>query len=275
MPVPFRTGKRSRSRLDQCRRVLWSPLRTIILVSLFALSPLACGGTKPRVDASPTNVDSPSDGGTSQELSDGAASEPVAEKGMPTKCATPGSDMCVPPNDFVERLCNKNFAEAALVLFAKDSPWTRMYMTGSVEAWYASGGAALRAKLMFDEEVIVLRRRVPPKGGMVIGDGSGGFDVLRWDGYCYSLEAGQVTTKLPPAPRRALVKFFRLGKRMQDAMLESKQVTAAYAKRMKECGGATAGEVTLACEKADLALSNATIDFVRLTSALPPPENIP
>ena len=183
--------------------------------------------------------------------------------------------MCTPPNDFVERLCNKNFAEAALVLFAKDSPWTRMYMTGSVEAWYASGGAALRAKLMFDEEVIVLRRRVPPKGGMVIGDGSGGFDVLRWDGYCYSLEAGQVTIKLPPAPRRALVKFFRLGKRMQDAMLESKQVTLAYAKRMKECGGATAGEVTLACEKADTALSNATIDFVRLTSALPPPENVP
>ncbi len=254
-------------------------MRTTLLLTLLSLASVAaCGGSKPRADTPTATTDSTSDAGAPQDSPDADAAEaksPPPEKGMPTKCATPGSDMCTPPNDFVERLCNKNFAEAALVLFAKDSPWTRMYMTGSVEAWYASGGAALRAKLMFDEEVIVLRRRVPPKGGMVIGDGSGGFDVLRWDGYCYSLEAGQVTTKLPPAPRRALVKFFRLGKRMQDAMLESKQVTLAYAKRMKECGGATAGEVTLACEKADAALSNATIDFVRLTSALPPPENVP
>jgi hypothetical protein len=133
----------------------------------------------------------------------------------------------------------------------------------------------MRAKLKFDEELIVLRRRTPPKGGMVVGDGAGTYDLLRWDGYCYAVEAGQVTLKAPPNPRRPLIKFHKLGKRMQDAMLESKAVTAAYAKRQKECGGATAGEVSLACEKADTALSNAAIDFVRGAQSLPAPEKIP
>jgi hypothetical protein len=147
-------------------------------------------------------------------------------------------------------------------------------MKGDVDAWYPDG-ASLRAKLKFDEEVIVLRRREQPKGGMVIGDGSGTVDVLRWDGYCYSLDANQVTMKAPPTPRRPLIKFFKLGKRMQDALLENKAVTTAYAKRMKECGGATAGEVTSACEKAESALSLATIDYVRSTSTLPAPDKIP
>lgn len=240
-------------------------------LALFPAVVAACGGGRPKTDAPASPA---ADATSSAAPAESASAAPAeSEPTMPTKCASSG-DMCTPPNDFVTRLCNKNFLEATLVLFAKDSPWTRAYLKGAVDAWYPDG-ASMRAKLQFDEEVIVLRKRTPPKGGMVVGDSNGSYDVLRWDGYCYSLDAGEVTTKAPPSPKRPLIKFFKLGKRMQDAMLESKTVTAAYAKRMKECGGATAGEVTIACEKADAALSAAAIEFVRATSTLPPPDKIP
>ena len=51
-------------------------------------------------------------------------------------------------------------ALVALALFAKSSPWTRGYLKGDVEAWNASGGVSSGDKLLFDEEVIVLVRRV-------------------------------------------------------------------------------------------------------------------
>jgi len=236
---------------------------------------VSCGGSKTKTDTPPTvaSADPAPASAPSESATAAPADAPPAAPAMPTKCAQQG-DVCTPPSDFVTRLCNKNFLEATMVLYQKDSPWTRMYLKGDVVAWFPDG-ASLKAKLLFDEEVLVLRKRVQPKGGMVIGDGSGSYDVLRWDGNCYALEAGQLTSKLPPNARRPVIDFYKLGKRMQDALLKDKAVTAAYAKRQKECAGATMGDVSAACEKAVAALSNATIEFVRTTGGLPEPEKIP
>ena len=108
--------------------------------------------------------------------------------------------MCVPDLAFVKRMCNGSFPDVALVLMAKDAPFTRMYMKGDVDGWNADGGASARARLRFDEEMLVLRRRTPPAGGIVVGSGGAGYLVMRWDGNCYTLEDAELTTKKPAAP---------------------------------------------------------------------------
>ena len=90
----------------------------------------------------------------------------------------------MPDGAFVKRLCNGSFPDVALVLMGKNTPFVRMYMKGDVEGWNADGGASARARLRFDEEMLVLRRRSPPANGMVVGSGGAGYLVMRWDGNC-------------------------------------------------------------------------------------------
>jgi hypothetical protein len=194
---------------------------------------------------------------------------------MPTACApSRGNDLCTPPVDFVERLCDRNFADATLALFAKDAPWTRAYLRGKVEAWNASGGASTRAVLAFDEEVIVLRFRAPGKGGIVVSGAGGSYDVLRLDGNCFTLDPENVTTKRPPKAKHGPILFHRFAERTKDALLANDAVRAAYIKRMKECRGATSGEVSIACVHADEGLSAAVATFV-VAGSVPTPERIP
>jgi hypothetical protein len=238
-----------------------------------ALAMLAsCGGSHPKTDAPVAAASSQVPDELAPAPSASASSAPDPTPAMPTACASSG-DECTFKSDFVDRLCSRQFLEASLVLWSSTT-WTRGYLRANVDGWNASGGVSMPAKLAFDEEVIVLRHRVPPKNSIIVGD-SGGYDVLRWDGFCYSLDASEVTLKKPPRPKRAHVPFFKIGKTMQDAILASAAVTKAYAKRMKECGGTTQGEVSLACEKADNALSAAVSDFIVSGAKLPEPAKLP
>jgi hypothetical protein len=191
---------------------------------------------------------------------------------MPTGCS-PAATYCTPPSAFVDRLCGGLFLDAAMTLFAGESPWTRGYLAGDVDGWYASGGASARAKLEFDEEVLVLRFREPPKNGIVVSSG-GSYDVLRWDGLCYTLDAGEFTTRRPPKVKRAPIPFHRLGPRLQAALLADAHVKSASDKRGRECHGVTHGDVSLDCVHADQALSAAVVDYVR-AHKLPAPDRIP
>ena len=161
------------------------------------------------------------------------------------------------------------------MLFGKGSPWTRAYLRGDVDGWYASGGGSARARLLFDEEVLVLRVRAPATTGVVVGNGSTSYDVLRWDGLCYTLDVGELTMKRPPKPKHPALAFHRLSDATQTALIKDDRVRAAHAKRGKECHGVTTGDVTLACERADHALGEAVIDYVNAGGALPPPAKIP
>jgi hypothetical protein len=192
---------------------------------------------------------------------------------MPAACADPGAPVCTPPSDFVDRLCSGAYLDAALALFAGDRPWTRGYLAGDVDGWYASGGASARAKLAFDEEVLVLRFRAPAKGGIVVS-GGGSYDVLRWDGLCYTLDAGEVTMRRPPKPKRAPIPFHHIGPRMQSLLLANPRVKAAHQRRGKECQGVTHGDVSMECLRADQGLSAAVVEYVR-ANKLPAPDRIP
>jgi len=172
-------------------------------------------------------------------------------------------------------MCNGSYLDAAFALFAKGSPWTRAYLRGDVDGWYASGGGSSRARLAFDEEVLVLRVRSAATSGVVMSGGGSSYDVLRWDGLCYTVDAGELTMKRPPKAKHPSLPFHHFGDATQAAFLADDKVRAAHAKRGKECHGVTTGDVSLACERADHALAEAVIDYVSSGGALPPPAKIP
>lgn len=245
--------------------------RTLCLVALVA----ACGGKPAPKEATHTDAvtaDSP-DAGAEPQAEKAPAEEPKAS-GLPKTCAGAAAP-CVPDPAFVKRLCNTPFFDVALTLFAKESPFTRMYLKGDVEAWNADGGASARAKLAFDEEVLALRRRATPAGGMVVGSGGAGWLVLRWDGNCYSLEEGELTEKRPPQPKGAPLPFRLYEPETKDALLKNARILAAYKKRGKECKGAISGDVSRACEQADTALSVQIVTEIRGGLTLPLPSKLP
>ncbi len=242
------------------------------VLAVLALS--ACAGAPSPPPAAPgapaTAVVTP------DAVAEPAAATPPTPATMPTACA-PASDphACPLPDGFVDALCNATFPDATLALFAKGTPWVRAYLRGDVDGWYAGSGGSARTRLAFDEEVLVLRTRAPATTGIVVGNGATGYDVLRWDGFCYSLGSGELTMKRPPKARRPPLAFHRLSEATQTALLQDDKVRAARSKRGKECKGAMTGDVTLACERADRALGEAVADYVVSGAALPPPAQVP
>jgi hypothetical protein len=186
--------------------------------------------------------------------------EPAAsDDKLPSTCADAKATVCTPPGAFVERLCAKPRQDVALGLFAPSTPFTRGYLRGKLD------------ELVLDEEVLVLRFHAQPKNGMVIGNGNGTYDLLRWDGTCSTgVEAEMVTRTRPPQPRSAHVQWHRIATPIQDALITaSDAVKKAHAKRGKECKGAMTGDVSAACVKADGALVAAVVDYVRSGGSLP------
>jgi hypothetical protein len=183
--------------------------------------------------------------------------------------------VCTPDADFANRMCNGTYPDVALVLFQKESPFTRMYLRGDVDGWNAEGGLSARAKLAFDEEVLVLKRREAPKNGIIVGGSGAGYLVIRWDGNCYTLSDGEITTRKPPVAKHSSISWRYLGERVRDALTQNPKISAAFQKRGKECKGATSGDVSKACELADAALSSAVVSEIRSGLAVPTPEKVP
>src|SRR5262245_26648168 len=115
----------------------------VSLVCAFLVS--ACGGGTPKAESASSE-------GEAAEPAAGAEGEAKGESGgkeasasgpaeVPTKCAGSG-DVCTPDMGFVKKLCAGNYPGVALFMFAKDSPWTRGYLTRKTEAWNAAGGAS-------------------------------------------------------------------------------------------------------------------------------------
>jgi hypothetical protein len=229
---------------------------------------VACGGHATKPDpatpaaggdtASSAAVDPPAPSASAASASDAPAQ-------LPKACSDAAAEWCTPPGDFVDRLCAKTHSDVGLALFAKSTPFTRAYMRGKID------------ELAFDEEVIVLRFHAVPQGGMVVGSGKGTYDLFRWDGTCsQGIEAEMITKTRPPKPKSAHVNWHRLGNRMQDSLIAaSDAVKRAHAKRGKECQGAMTGDVSAGCAKADAALVDAVVDFVRGGGSLPDPEGLP
>jgi hypothetical protein len=227
---------------------------------LLILALAACGGSSaPPPASAPTAAatPAPSQTGTSTPTDD----PPEAASGIPSGCADPSAAVCTPPGDFVDRLCTKPHQDIALWMFAK-STFTRLYLRGKMD------------ELAFDEEVLALRFHGVAKGGIQVGNSTGSYDVLRWDGSCaLAVDAEMVTKSRPPKPRTARVQWHRIDGPTQDALIAaSDAVKRARAKRGKECQGAMSGDVSAACEKADASLVDAVVGYVRGGGTVPTPD---
>ncbi|HEY8078175.1 MAG TPA: hypothetical protein VIF62_28805 [Labilithrix sp.] len=243
-----------------------------MLALVFAVASAGCAAPSRSTAAAPS-VDS--DAGADEADASTSPATSAASKTLPMSCANEKSDVCVPDAAFVKRLCDGSFPDVALVLMGKDAPFTRMYMKADVDGWNAEGGASARARLAFGEEMLVLRRRLPPANGIVVGSGGAGYLVMRWDGNCYTVDDSELGANKPSSPKHAPIPFRFYSERTKSALLEHPKILAAYQKRGKECKGATSGSVTKACEQADAALSTAIVAEIRGGATIPTPDKLP
>lgn len=267
---------------------------SIALAAVLGLSAAACAG-RPAAPAriAETKAVQTSDAtpatGRSTTLAtaisgDAARDEAKADEPtpIPSSCEAEGTikdaKLCMPDRAYAKKLCGGIYPEVALGLFGKGTPFTRVYLAGDVEAWNASGGRTHRAKLAFDEEVLVLAKNgAAATGGIVMTGAQNSYDVLRWDGSCVSIMDGELTTKRPPAPKPAELAFSRLEEATRHALLEAPKVKATHAALGKACvisATATSADKK-ACLKADKAFSQAIVESVRSGAALPAPARRP
>lgn len=231
----------------------------------------ACGGSKPP-PAPPPAAPAAAPAAEPSAKADAPAKSAPAE--FPTSCETK-EGYCLPPAKFGKKLCGGFHPEVALAMFQKGTPWTRGYLKGDVEAVNASGGSSSGDKLVFDEEVIFVVRRKADAGGVQVSGAGDGFDVLRWDGTCATLQAGEITTQAPPKPKNAKLLWKDVPEAAQTKLLEDASIAKVNGVRKKECKGVTLGDVSDKCVKAVDQLSAAIVTYVRGGGAVPTPAAIP
>lgn len=240
---------------------------------------LGCGGgSAPKSPADevpepePTVAPEPDETG---EASSEAEDEKPTPVEIPTSCAEGSSDPCLMPPGFVKKLCANAYPELALYFFAKDSPWTRIYVSArEVEPFNGHGGPSSDKNLVFDEELLVLSERSPDLGGMSVSGVGKSYDVLRWDGTCATLQAGEVRFNRPPRPKHANVEWRRLDIEVRNALREDEKIAALAKKRRNECKGVTMGAVSAKCEKADTALKERVVQVIRDGFQVPKPKTV-
>ncbi len=236
-----------------------------------------CGGSNPAV-APTAETKAPSPATDDAAPAADSKAEPPAEAGgggagVPTKCFKSGAT-CSPDPKFVKRLCNGKYPSLGLYLFSNPA-WTRGYLTRRTQAWNASGGASDSGWVEFDEEVLILYARVADAGGMQVSGAGGSYDALRWDGSCITLQSEEVTMSKAPAPKYPSIDFRYLDDDTQEALRKDDKVNKAWQSRRTECKGATSGDVSLKCVKADDNLTKTVIGFVRGGGSIPEPKKLP
>jgi hypothetical protein len=241
---------------------------------------LACGGApaaEPATAATPEASAEPAPAGAAAadagKAEEGAPAASAPSEGVPTKCFKSGA-VCSPDPAFVKRLCNGKYPSVGLYLFS-NSAWTRGYLTRRTQAWNASGGASDSGWVEFDEEVLILYARKADTGGMQVSGAGGSYDALRWDGSCVTLQSEEVTMSKAPAPKNPPIDFRYLDDDTQEALRKNEKVNSAWLDRRKECKGATSGEVSLKCVKADENLTKTVIGYVRGGGSIPEPKKLP
>jgi hypothetical protein len=90
-----------------------------------------------------------------------------------------------------------------------------------------------------------------------------------------AVDADMLTRNKPGRPKTAKVKWHRLGDKTQTALIGSSEaVKRAYKRRGAECQGAMTGDVSASCEKADGALVDAIVDYMRGGGSVPAPDGL-
>jgi hypothetical protein len=263
-----------------------------VLVGLFAILAsgvgVGCGGgpqpaQSPAPDSKPARDSArPGPGTEGQRQYDGRTvsaqtrgQRAGAARRLPAECVHEG-EFCVPPRSFVRRLCQGNYPDLAVYLMRKDQPWSRRYVrVEEAHAINAVTGRQGESKLLFGEEVLVLRYRTGMTLGAMQVSGMEGYEVLRWDGTCATLAEGELIAWVPPKQTRHSVLSWRhLGNDYRRALLRDEQIAAAERTHRDECRGAKLGR-SASCLKAVESLNGAVEAAVHAGIALPVPREIP
>lgn len=228
----------------------------------------ACGGAEQEAK-SPTPSESEGSGSeasSSEHQAAEAEEAPVAADGklsIPSSCHQTG-EICTPDPKWVKALCQDVYPGVALYLFQSSSPFTHGYLSRKTKAVNASGGATSGSEwLEFDEEVILLYHRQANTGGIVVSGSDGGYDALRLDGSCVTLDSSEVRLDVPPTPKYTSIPWRYLGDDVEDALLDVPAIKDAYIARRKECKGAFSGEVSSKCVKLDAALNQTIVSSLK------------
>lgn len=184
---------------------------------------------------------------------------------FPTTCAQDGP-ICRPPKAFAERLCKSPKPDVALAMFHGSTPWTRAYVRGDMEAWYASARRSRPYRLRYAEEVIVVASR--QRSGAIQVSGSGSYDVVRWDGSCVSLMEGELSFRRPSDPDVAVIRWKRLDDKITSALAKHPAIAYRNGKRRDACKGFGASNDPR-CELAETMLSRKIAEYVRAGGDLP------
>jgi hypothetical protein len=243
------------------------------LVLLF----LGCGGADaPKAEepkAAPATSASPAESATAEAQEPKPAEE---SKKIPDACADGNTAACVMPAGFVKRLCTGVYPDLAMMFFQRGSPWRRAYLAvKETTPFNGFNGPSSEEKVLFDEEMLILREKKVDTGGMQVSGAGASFDLLRWDGTCVTLSAEEVRLAVPPKPKHAPIVWRHLEDATQNVLLQNEALAKVVAERRKECKGATIGEVTAKCEKADKALNILIVSAVRGGTVVPQPAKVP
>lgn len=196
-------------------------------------------------------------------------------RALPTQCTATGK-LCLPPRDFVQRLCKGAFTGAAFHLLAKGSPFARGYVRArKVPAVNALGGPTSDAALEFGEEVLILTRTGEARPGQMEVSGMGGYDVLRWDGTCANLADGELALRAPIPARHAPIEWRYIDANIQEALLLDAGMRDARKAQRQHCHGVSLGTRSRECVAAESRLQDLIALTVRDGIALPPLETSP
>ncbi len=230
----------------------------------------ACGGSKEPAASPESQIESASEveGPTAPDSvageSGGDESRAVDGKlKIPSTCHDTGAT-CTPSPKWVKALCQDVYPAVALYLFQSSMPFTHAYLSRKTKAVNASGGATSGTEwLEFDEEVVLLHSRSANSGGIQVSGAEGGFDAIRLDGSCVTLDASEVRMQAPPSPKYTGIPWRYLGDDMEDALLKVPAVKKAYIARRKECRGAFSGSVSSKCVQLDNALNKTIVSALK------------
>ena len=240
-----------------------------------------CAGADKSVAAADEPTVAPAEGDRDDDVPADevdSEAEPVASAkgGIPTDCAQTVEDVCLPSRKWVNKLCMGDYPTVALALFQRGTPWKRGYVTRETKAWNASGGGSSPEKLKVDEEVLVLRKfSGQSPGGIQVSGSSGGYDALRWDGLCVTLDAAEIRFDAPAKPRNARIIWNRIEYDVREQLKKEQPLRKMYISFKQACRGVTVGKVSKDCEKLDGQLSETIAEWVRAHDDFPQPSKLP
>jgi hypothetical protein len=208
--------------------------------------------------------------------SDPTTVSPSATAELPHSCSGSRKD-CLPPLDFVRRLCKKKYPGVAIVMFNKTAPWQHAFVkVKDVVPFNSLGGPSAHTRLEFLEEVLLLREReLKKQQAEMIMDLPVSYDVLRFDGTCATLADDEFMTRKPYVKTRlAPIIWQQIDGRIRQALAQYSKVEVAVNAQEAACHGTflAGGEP---CRDATQQLARAIRAVLSDGVELPLPSQIP